>query len=504
MSSKPLFNLETMPKSTYHITQVMHAWAKFWPSVGLPNFKECYIHFKDGTSRLLFNKKEFEQMGKMILEKLLKQPEWFAQLNRNIEMQCVRLMKLGTLLKDIDHTLLDNSSLGRLIEYALDAKMESHFSGIPAGVLDIEFYHFTNHLHKLLQLKGNQGLSKQNEAFRILTTPTKPSFGQLEEQELFGICEMIKNNPAAKEFFTAPEARTIEEKLPGTFPEIDQAIHEHYQRYCWLCYMYQGPAYKKDYFISRIQGILKQGLIKKSIPGEFQAITEEKKRICEELGLTEEEKMLFQIAEETLFLKGYRKDALFFWAYCAEGILREAAARLGITLLDTRFLLGHELRKALSQGNFDPGLGKQRFKESLLISTPEKTEIITSNMHTILNLVEEEQVQQVSELKGQCAYEGKATGKVRIINTTEDLPKMQQGDILVSIATTPDLVPAMRKAAAIITDMGGITCHAAIVSREMKIPCVVGTRIATKVLKGGMDVEVDAVQGIIKIIGNSE
>ena len=66
--------------------------------------------------------------------------------------------------------------------------------------------------------------------------------------------------------------------------------------------------------------------------------------------------------------------------------------------------------------------------------------------------------------------------------------------------TTTNMVPLIRHAAAIVTDEGGITCHAAIISRELKIPCVVGTQIATKVLKNGDRVEVDADNGTVKII----
>ena len=77
---------------------------------------------------------------------------------------------------------------------------------------------------------------------------------------------------------------------------------------------------------------------------------------------------------------------------------------------------------------------------------------------------------------------------------------MNKGDILVSIATDPDIVPAMKKAAAFITEQGGVTSHAAIVAREMKKPCVIGTKIATKVLKDGDLVEVDATRGIVKIL----
>ena len=77
---------------------------------------------------------------------------------------------------------------------------------------------------------------------------------------------------------------------------------------------------------------------------------------------------------------------------------------------------------------------------------------------------------------------------------------MKKGDILVSIATDPDIVFAMKKAAAIVTEQGGVTSHAAIVSRELNIPCVIGTKIATKVFKDGDRVEVDATKGIIKRI----
>ena len=76
----------------------------------------------------------------------------------------------------------------------------------------------------------------------------------------------------------------------------------------------------------------------------------------------------------------------------------------------------------------------------------------------------------------------------------------KEEEVLITGMTRPDFVPLMRKAAAIITDEGGLTCHAAIIARELGIPCVVGTRIATAVLKDGNLVEVDGTKGLIKII----
>jgi len=103
-------------------------------------------------------------------------------------------------------------------------------------------------------------------------------------------------------------------------------------------------------------------------------------------------------------------------------------------------------------------------------------------------------------LQGTSASRGIAQGKVSIVKGVKDLPNVNKGDILVAVTTHPDYVPAMQKANAIVTDEGGVTSHAAIVSREIGIPCVVGTKNATKTLQNGDVVEVDGNNGIVKII----
>ncbi|AXV40554.1 phosphoenolpyruvate synthase [Methanobacterium sp. BAmetb5] len=99
--------------------------------------------------------------------------------------------------------------------------------------------------------------------------------------------------------------------------------------------------------------------------------------------------------------------------------------------------------------------------------------------------------------KGLGASPGMAAGSVKIIKTTDELDKVQEGDILVTVMTTPDMVPAMKRANGIITDEGGVTCHAAIVSRELGIPCVVGTGDATSILPENSQVTLDGNKGIV-------
>jgi len=100
-------------------------------------------------------------------------------------------------------------------------------------------------------------------------------------------------------------------------------------------------------------------------------------------------------------------------------------------------------------------------------------------------------------LQGQGAAPGIASGRVVVIRDVKDTGSVKEGDILVTKMTSPDMVPAMRKVAAIITDEGGLTCHAAIVSRELGTPAVVGTKTATHVLTNGQLITVDGEKGLI-------
>lgn len=104
------------------------------------------------------------------------------------------------------------------------------------------------------------------------------------------------------------------------------------------------------------------------------------------------------------------------------------------------------------------------------------------------------------EIKGDVAFPGIVKGKVVIHLSWTGTTEIEEGDILVTGMTNPQMIPLLKKSAAIITDEGGITCHAAIISRELRKPCIVGTKNATQVLKDGDLVEVDANHGVVHII----
>lgn len=116
---------------------------------------------------------------------------------------------------------------------------------------------------------------------------------------------------------------------------------------------------------------------------------------------------------------------------------------------------------------------------------------------TIKKKETKEKVATTAILEGLGASPGIAYGEAKLVSDASELGKVKNGDILVAVMTTPDMVPAMKRAAAIVTDEGGLTCHAAIVSRELGCPAVVGTRKATELLTDGMKITVDGEKGLV-------
>lgn len=106
-------------------------------------------------------------------------------------------------------------------------------------------------------------------------------------------------------------------------------------------------------------------------------------------------------------------------------------------------------------------------------------------------------------LKGIPASAGKARGKVRIILDARECHKLEKGEILVTEMTDPLFTPAFKKAGAILTEIGGLLCHAAITAREFGVPCIVSVKEVTKILKDGQMISIDALTGKVIIDDNS-
>lgn len=181
-------------------------------------------------------------------------------------------------------------------------------------------------------------------------------------------------------------------------------------------------------------------------------------------------------------------------------LLNKFAKQAGLekNILDK--MLISEFRKFLKTGELPSDLSKRskfflakHYHSGMKIIKKTEAKEVLKKLETIIPT-------NTKEIKGQVAYRGHIRGRVKIIRLISEANALKKGEVLVTSMTDPRYLPIMKRAAAIVTDEGGITCHAAIVVRELKKPCVIGTKLATSILKDGDLVEVDAQKGLVKII----
>lgn len=197
-------------------------------------------------------------------------------------------------------------------------------------------------------------------------------------------------------------------------------------------------------------------------------------------------KSIYADARELVYLRTKRTDILYEFLFLARPIFKEVAKLNEITFNDLKYYT----LQSLAAGKlikYPKNFGCISYKEKLFFfDKPIFDKNIIDNTHT--------------EVKGAIAQPGLVKGFAKIVLKVSELNKVKKGDILVTHMTSPDFLSAMKISAGFVTNEGGLTCHAAIIAREIKKPCVIGTKIATDVFKDGDLIEVDANEGLVRIL----
>lgn len=223
--------------------------------------------------------------------------------------------------------------------------------------------------------------------------------------------------------------------------------------------------------------------------------------------LGEEEKYIAAYIQFVMELRDIRKDSIAKLQTIIGEIANEMLTRAGIPIDNAYALTPAECGKGVEYlKNAKDEILKRRegFAGLLDSSGAHGTEIgdFDSLLKECNDLLVKRKINQKT-FNGQVANKGRVTGVVRVVLDSHNDKGFEKGDILVTSMTRPEFVPLMKMSAAVITNEGGITCHAAIISRELKKPCIIGTKIATQVLKDGDLVEVDADHGVVRILERS-
>ena len=344
---------------------------------------------------------------------------------------------------------------------------------------------------------------------KVVTQALVEKFGEEKAREYF----MILAFPIHKPRLSQAQLDLL--KIASRAGSINRVSKEtlvaHAEKYCWLKIDNPGEkVWTTDDYLAELKAIFDKDetpreQLKRTL-SETKSRNQKVKKIVDKLQSDENLLKLISTLQQYVFLRTYRIEALDQAYYLATPLMVEIGNRLRVSVQEITAMTLKEIIDYLGKGK-KPDLRevKRRIEKFAHVLRNGKVEVLTgSKVEEVEKKLEEEREgiskKDLKELKGQPIFPGLVKGKARIVLDIKDSKKVKKGDVLVAKMTTPDLILAIHKAGAIITDEGGITCHAAIISREFGIPCIIATHEATKVLKDGDLVEVNAEKGIIKIL----
>ncbi|PIN80038.1 hypothetical protein COV16_01550 [Candidatus Woesearchaeota archaeon CG10_big_fil_rev_8_21_14_0_10_34_8] len=495
-------------------------------------YKKILVIYKGLNLWFYYGTKDSDEIGEVILQKLLNNPDFAEEINKNIIIEADKLRIFSEKIPVDKLHNLSNEEIWKIYSEHYRIHQEYYtWCWIPVAV-DMFHGNLTNKLMAYLEEK-NIG-SKCSEYFSILTQPTRMSLIQEQERELLLIARKIKNNKQQTKLFKdlfvnfeeqyaskhklAPHTPEYEDELKRRIIEIENKInkkimdeiYDYYMKYFYVKFMFIGKEglYSLQYFIKKIVKLIGRNAdIEEQINEIDNQLKENRiklKKLKKQLNINSKWEKIFDSFGEFMVTKIYRRYAQIYALYRMHFVLEEIAKRINLSKEHVQFMDTSEIMDALLNKKLDKREVDKRLKFCAYYAEKNNGVFLTGKEAKKLSKqVERIKVEGITELKGQTGCIGHGKGKVKIIIRASDISKMKKGDVLVSIATDPDIVPAMKKASAIVTEQGGVTSHAAIVARELNIPCVIGTKIATQVLQDGDIIDVDATNGTIKILSKS-
>lgn len=324
------------------------------------------------------------------------------------------------------------------------------------------------------------------EIFHIMSMPIESSYSKKIEQEMAVIVRVAS-------------VKGVDSK------GVEKLIKKFSKKYFWFPYEYIGPAIWDEPAVRKIiEANIKSG--KNVDVGDLENTEEMQLVRISRFGLSDKTIKMFQILQTLTLMADDRKRYNAEICYFLNGVIfSNLADKLGVSRSEALYV-NQDLLRVFKK---DKELFLKRLKsrtEMLVEVIEDGNSLWYEGVDDGNKILESLDVcltvnHDAKEVSGQSAFKGRVIGRARVLKTSQ-VDDFVDGDIIITGMTTPDFVPLIKRAGAIVTDEGGITCHAAIVAREMKKPCVIGTKIATKVLRDGDLVEVDADNGVVKIINN--
>ncbi len=436
-------------------------------------YESFLLKYKNGYCEMGYLNNDFDRIWNIIKDKLSKDQNYLVK-NKNKHEK--NFAKLEVHFKKINNKKLvgySDKELLSLFKFVAQALIDG--VGIAHSIEPIGIHLEKEFKQELMAEVGNT--VKFNEYYSLLSTPTKPSFLNIEETDLKRINDL---SPDLKE----------------------KKLISHAKKYFWIKNSYAG-AHEVT-----VQELYKRLEELKSSHKDWKTIRKDKIDLIKSLNLSSKIQSTIHMIDFVTLWQDERKMNILKSIGYMERVVLELSRRMGLEKDVFHYMGVTEVLKLKSLSEIkDQEQEFKNRKEGVLFISSDARELIASG-NEYKALVEEESEtaknkssdEPIADIHGSIANRGTAVGRVVICRDLSMLDKVKEGDILVTSMTRPEFMPALRKAQAIITDEGGITCHAAIVARELNIPAIIGTRIATKILQDGMMVEVRANHGLVRIV----
>ena len=459
-------------------------------------YSDITVYLKDDYFEVFFSRSSMEKAAEYYIDKLRKDPQYVRRLHKHWKTHDVpKFLHIMRMLEKMD------------LRHETTPSLKKHF-GIFTKAHNILWRESVFHdafdatgdklLHEAVQ-KASIDLSQ--EELQILTATATHTWMQKEKAALLALYGSLQRNTKLKLAVSRGASYTV---LSKQFPAFARLLQQHVGKFHWMLNDYAvirrlGP----EYFLAQLRHWLQHpqtAVNEKKAINERRDVRLQRSRLARTKNIpsavTRISNLLAELSTWRDERKAYNQMANAFLLRFA----RELSRRSGIPVATIEYCYYWELPLLLIKPREIAQQAEHRRRQGILsVRTPR---IESNNVYgaqaqrarTMLNNA----VQQQNGLTGKPSYPGIVRGKVRIILIQKEFNKMQRGDVLVAPNTRPEYVPVMKIAGAIITEEGGVTSHAAIVSRELKVPCIVGVQSATQTLHDGDLVEVDAEKGIVR------
>ena len=443
--------------------------------------------FKNDIGTWGWNYSDLKRVRKIILAKVDKNPDFFNKIYLKWQETATKQIKTQSWAEKQNIAKLKEKQLKKLFRQVYDDGLDqSSYGYITEAFLSVGEDEW---LVQEIKINWPEIATCKDfpEIIRDLYLVTTPSFINEETIALLKLGQQVwqKHHQLKKD-------------------TLLKALVTHAKKYFWIeNNYYQCPTLSPEYFYRKLRttiGRKNPGSVLNKMKKDFQLNKQKKQQALKRINADRKLRNLVSMVDKLAHMQDYRKMGVLRTNHIFFSIIKRLAKEKSLPYKDMLYLTPLELWKILQKKkkiNIEE-LRKRR-KGCVYVATQRGIEIFTGqDFKKLYGPPFFLKASRVKKIAGTCAYPGKVCGRVKVFLSQKDFTLMKKGMILVANNTTPDYVPAMKKASAIITDQGGLTAHAAIVSRELETPCVIGTKIATRALKDGDRVEVNADKGIVK------